>query len=416
MTLTLAQKQALKLISQQKHTLLFGGSRSGKTFILCYALVVRALAAAGSRHVIFRFRFNAVKKSVGKDTMPKILKLMGVTAYQFLNNEVFILPNGSEIWLAGLDDKERVDKVLGLEFATIYFNECSEISYSAVGTALTRLAQKILTLKGEVLKLRVFYDCNPSGKSHWSYKVFVQKLNPSDNTCLPNPNSYGFMKINPADNQANLTSDYIDETLASLSERQKKRFLLGDFSEDLEGALWSDYLINKYRVVNAPADLLRIVVAIDPAVSCNEDSDETGLVVAGVSGEGHYYVLEDGSLKDTPNNWCHAAIGLYNKYKADRIIGEVNNGGDLIVSLLRTIDRTIPFREVRASKGKIKRAEPITALYEQGLVHHVGYLSKLEEQMCSYVPAMQNTSPDRMDALVWALTELSSKRSPLILA
>ena len=113
---------------------------------------------------------------------------------------------------------------------------------------------------------------------------------------------------------------------------------------------------------------------------------------------------------------CRRAIELYREYEADRIIGEVNNGGDLIETLLRSIDRDIPFRAVRASKGKIKRAEPIAALYEQGRVHHVGSFDKLEEQMTSYVPSMITASPDRMDALVWGLTELSSRSSSLILA
>lgn len=414
MKLTDAQNSALELVSQKKHTLLFGGSRSGKTFVLCYLLVVRALGAPKSRHAIFRRRYNAVKKSIGKDTLPKLLRMLGVK-YTFLSNEVFYLPNGSEIWLLGLDDKERVDKILGMEFSTVYFNECSEITFDAVQTALTRLAQKCSTIYGETLNLRAFYDCNPSGKSHWSYKIFVRKLNPDDNKELQNAAEYGCMKINPADNMNNLNPEYL-KNLQNLSDRKKQRFLDGNFSDDLEGALWTDTLIGKYRLQSAPCDLLRIVVAIDPAVTSDNESDETGIIVAGQGTDGHYYVLEDGSLRDTPTVWCSKAIDLYHKYEADRIIGEVNNGGDLIVSLLRSINREIPFRSVRASKGKIKRAEPIAALYEQGIVHHVGNLDKLEEQMTSYVPGMTTYSPDRMDALVWALTELSARTSPIITA
>ena len=378
-------------------------------------MVVRALATPQSRHAILRFRFNSVKKSVGKDTLPKLLQLAGVQ-YRFLNNEVFILPNGSEIWLLGLDDKERADKILGMEFSTLYFNECSEINYNSIQTALTRLAKKSTTINGKTLNLRAFYDCNPSGKSHWSYKVFIQHINPVDNTQLANIESYGCMKINPMDNQDNLTSDYINDTLGNLSERQKKRFLYGDFADDLEGALWTESIINKYRITSIPCELLRTVVAIDPAVSSNADSDETGIVVAGMGTDGHYYILADGSLKDTPVNWSKQAIKLYHEFEADRIIGEVNNGGDLIISLIRQIEREIPFRQVRASKGKILRAEPISALYEQGLVHHVGYFRELEEQMCSYTPQTITISPDRMDALVWALTELSARKSAVILA
>lgn len=414
MKLTNAQNSAVALAGKHKNTLLFGGSRSGKTFVLCYLIVVRALAAPKSRHAIFRSHYNTVKKSIGKDTMPKLLRLLGIK-YTFLSNEVFYLPNGSEIWLLGLDDKERVDKILGMEFASVYFNECSEISYDAVQTALTRLAQKCTTIYGDTLNLKAFYDCNPSGKTHWSYKVFIRKISPDDNKELHNPAEYGCMKINPADNINNLNPEYL-KNLQNLSDRKRRRFLDGNFADDLEGALWTDTLINQYRVTSVPCELLRIVVAIDPAVSSTAESDESGIIVVGEGTDGDYYVLHDGSMRDTPTNWCRRAIELYREYEADRIIGEVNNGGDLIETLLRSIDRDIPFRAVRASKGKIKRAEPIAALYEQGRVHHVGSFDKLEEQMTSYVPSMVTTSPDRMDALVWGLSELSSRSSTLILA
>lgn len=171
-----------------------------------------------------------------------------------------------------------------------------------------------------------------------------------------------------------------------------------------EGGLfrWKD--INDNRVTKTPT-LRRIVVAIDPAVTATADSDETGIIVAGLGEDNEGYVLDDVTLSASPDKWAREAVTAYHKWHADRIVAEVNNGGDLIELTVRTVDKNVSFSQVRASRGKITRAEPVAALYEQGRVHHVGTYAKLEDQQCSMMPGMPN-SPDRVDALVWALTEL----------
>jgi phage terminase large subunit-like protein len=177
---------------------------------------------------------------------------------------------------------------------------------------------------------------------------------------------------------------------------------------DIPGALFTYAQIEAGRVKETPP-LTRIVVAIDPAVTSGEDSDETGIVVAGVDVAGELYVLEDASMKGSPDQWASRAIALYREYRADRIIGESNNGGDLIESVLRAIDRNVSYSTVRATRGKYVRAEPVSALYERGRAHHVGKkFAALEEQMCGFLPNMAK-SPDRVDALVWAATELTVK-------
>jgi phage terminase large subunit-like protein len=149
------------------------------------------------------------------------------------------------------------------------------------------------------------------------------------------------------------------------------------------------------------------VVGVDPAVTSADSSDDTGIIVVGSGDNGHYYVLADHTCNATPLVWAGEVVKAYHTYKADRIIGEVNNGGDLIETTLRTIDPTISYRKVTATRGKAIRAEPIAALYEQGKVHHVGSLQDLEDQMCEWVPNdPKSKSPDRMDALVWAITDL----------
>ena len=175
------------------------------------------------------------------------------------------------------------------------------------------------------------------------------------------------------------------------------------------GGMWKYDDIENNRVAYAP-ELTRIIVGVDPAVTSGSNSDETGIVVAGIAANGQIYVLADKSLKGTPAEWGSRVVTAYHEYNADRVIAEVNNGGEIIESMLRNIDRNIPYESVRASRGKQIRAEPIAALYEQGKVHHVGRFPRLEEQMCNWLPGEK--SPDRMDALVWAISHLSEKPAP----
>ena len=191
--------------------------------------------------------------------------------------------------------------------------------------------------------------------------------------------------------------------------RLGRQELNAELLDDVEGALWSGELIEAARVRKAP-DMTRIVVAIDPATTSGEDSDETGIVVAGRGVDGHAYVLRDLSCRLSSNGWGNRAINAYREFRADRIVAEVNNGGDLVENVIRVIDRSVSYWAVHASRGKVVRAEPISALYEQKRVHHVGLFAELETQMCSFVPDNFDGSPDRADALVWALTELMVKR------
>jgi len=410
---TAVQKRALALIGSGAHNImLFGGSRSGKTFTLCAATAVRALKAPGSRHAVVRRYFAGVRSSVGMDTMPKMLSLrFPELAWKYNKSDgCFIFPNGSEIWLLGLDDAERSEKILGKEFATIYFNECSEISYDSVQTALTRLAQKV-----DKLENKAFYDCNPPSKSHWTYQLFIEKYNPADKVALARPDDYAAMQINPMDNRENLPSNYIENTLKTLPEKQKRRFLEGKFSDDDYEALWKQNMLERNRVKAAP-ELERIVIGVDPAVTLSNSSDCTGIIAAGRACDGKCYILEDASCRATPAQWAKKAVSMYRKYQADRIIGEVNNGGDLIETVLRSEAPDVSFRAVRATRGKILRAEPVAALYERNMVSHVGVFRELEEQMVNYTGRPGLSSPDRLDALVWAVTSLMENEPRFILA
>ena len=396
------QRRAIALMTDPeiRYILLSGGSRSGKTFIICYALVVRALKAPNTRHAILRFHFRDVKNAVGRDTMPKVLNLIGTPYTLDKTDWFFTLPNGSEIWLGGLDDDERVEKILGMEYATIYYNESSQISYHAYTTAQTRLAQKTDLVN------RAYVDCNPPTKSHWLYKLFLEHIDPETRVPVPNPDRYAVLNMNPIDNRENLPDGYIEDTLAALPERKRRRFLEGEWLDDPEGALWKRSMIDEHRHVSAPKSLARIVVGVDPAVTGSETSDETGIVVVGKDAAGQLYVLGDYSVRGTPLDWAKRVTWAVDKHGADRVVGETNNGGDLVEVNLRTVSKNLPFKKVSASRGKYIRAEPVAALYEKGEVHHVGAFPELEDQMCEWLPG--DESPDRLDALVWAITELAS--------
>ena len=353
---------------------------------------------------MIRRHFNAVHASIGLDTLPKALRLRfpGVACVYRRSEGLFRFANGSEIWLIGLDDELRAEKILGQEFATIYFNECSELEYSSVQTALTRLAQKAPGLVD-----RAFYDCNPPGRGHWTYRIFMEKTDPQGRAPLRSPENYLAIRVNPGDNRENLPPGYVENTLANLPERQKKRFLCGEWSDDTEGALWTVEMLARARETRAPDDLARVVVGVDPAVTSHEGSDRTGIVAAGIDRAGVIHVLCDASCRKSPLEWAAEALRVYLKFDADLIVGEVNNGGDLIESLMRQLAPEVNFRAVRAARGKILRAEPVAALYARDLVRHAGEFPELEEEMLSYSPANFSGSPDRLDALVWALSELS---------
>jgi len=210
------------------------------------------------------------------------------------------------------------------------------------------------------------------------------------------------------DNAANLAGSFL-----SLMESKYEGTRLGrqelhaELLEDVEGALWTQALIDAERVRNVPPNLSRVVVAVDPATTNTAKSDETGIIVAAATTDRQFYVLADASARDTPDGWVRRAIAEYDGWHADALFVEANQGGDAWLSMIDNVDATVNARKVHASLSKRLRAEPVAALYEQGRVHHVGLFSTLEDQMATWDPNdRQAGSPDRIDALVWAIGEL----------
>lgn len=424
MRLTARQQEAQAVLSgPATHIMLYGGSRSGKTFLLVRNIVMRALKAPKSRHAILRFRFNAIKASVVFDTFPKVMEVAFPGVEYTLNKSDWFatLANGSEIWFGGLDDKERTEKILGQEHATIYLNEASQISWQARNTALTRLAQKVTQdISGQqpmLLKPRMYYDCNPPPKSHWTYRLFHDKADPETREGLQNPGDYAWFQINPESNVQNLGDGYL-QTLQGMSGRLQKRFLRGEFADATPNALFADEIIDRWRVTHEQRlpDMVRVVVGIDPSGSDdidNADNDAIGIVVAGLGTDGNAYVLEDATVKAGPATWGRLAVSAYQRHEADCVVGEVNYGGAMVQQTIEVARkaaglRVLPFKAVTATRGKVVRAEPFSALYEEGKVRHVGSLMQLEDELCamSTYGYTGTGSPNRADALVWALAEL----------
>ena len=419
--LTTTQKAARQVLnSEATHICLAGGSRSGKTFLIVRQMLIRAGKAPGSRHAIFRFTFSSIKSAIVYDTLPKVLMMcfphLPPLDTMLNKTDWFMkLPNGSEIWFGGLDTPERAEKLLGNEYATVAFNETSQIPWGSYMLALTRLAQNT---QG-ALKLKSYVDLNPDSKRGWVYQRFVAKRDPISKAPSPRPFDFGFYLMNPEGNKENLPAEYM-EILNAMPTKERNRYLLGQFSEDSDGALWTEELLHQQRVLGQEGtlpDWLRIVIAVDPSgASGPEDfrSDEIGIVVIALGTDGKAYLLEDLSGRYGPggeNGWGAVVANAYERHNADRVVGEKNFGGDMVRFVIHAENPDIPYTAVTASRGKVVRAEPVSFLYEQEKIFHVGHFPELEDQLCSMNQSgyVGIKSPDRMDALVWAITELFPK-------
>lgn len=421
---TLHEKQweAMRYMTDKdaRHTLLLGGARSGKTLLCVRSIFLRMLVYPRSRHLSLRlFRADAERylwKQTMRDVVEKCFKDVG---WQFNNSRMIITaPNGSSYWFGGLDTGDGSDGLLGSEWNTVHFDEANEMLAEGMQTARTRLSLKTWNERRDRLCVnRTFATVNPTYKTHHLYKTYVEKLDVFQNLPMPEEQAklYNWYRINPIDNIHNLGEDYMRE-LASLSPAHKKRFLEGEWSEESKDALFKLSNINRDRIkTKAEVDAIqfdKIIVAVDPAVSLGETSDMTGIVVVGWTrppsgnrrSSGQYYVLEDRSIKGSPDEWAQVVYDAYQHWRADEVVGEVNNGGDLVEKNIRSVSLTVPFRKVWATRGKAIRAQPVVALSERGDLHICVSLPELEGEMVGWNPNSNEPSPNRLDAMVWGVS------------
>lgn len=406
------QIEALSLLTRYAHTMLMGGSRSGKTFLLVRCAFIRAFKVASTNHLFVRKHLSHARTSLWLNTIPQVLDkcFPGTRIYKNTKEMYIQLDNGSRIWVAGTDDKERIEKILGNEFSTIIAEEASQISYDAITTLDTRLAEN----KG--LSPRFWYSCNPPTKSHWTFKVFVKKIDPDSKNPLTNPDEYAALLMNPIDNKANLSDDYFRK-LDNLPIRKRQRFRDGLFLDEIEGALFEERWIVDNRsgattleqLKKTGVKIIKIAIGIDPAVTAKKNSDKTGIVVCAqgiVDKVFHYYVLCDASRIYKPLEWGLVVKNLAAEYDTDYVVCETNQGGDLVESNLRMAGYTGLIERVHTTVGKHVRAEPIAGLYQSNLVHHLldSNLNDLEDVLINYIPLLTENSPDEMDALVHCIS------------
>jgi len=405
------QEMARRLLEgRQRFTCLAGGTRSGKTFLIVRAIVERALQARYSRHAILRFHANAARASIALDTLPTVMRLCfpGEVLKEHRQDRFFEFRNGAQIWIGGLDDKDRVEKILGLEYSTVFLNEASQIPYASALIAFTRLA----AVTGGLSQCG-FVDLNPTTKTHWTNFLFGDKRDPVSRKPLNDPENYARAFLNPRHNEANLSKEFL-ASLANLPERQRKRFYEGLYVDDSDDALWTYEIIESNRclpdAITEP-DRRAVVVALDPSGASGShdfDCDEIGIIIAARGVDDDCYILADRSCRDAPAAWGRRAVVAYHEFKADCIVAESNFGGEMVRATIQAADPNVPVRLVTASRGKAVRAEPISVRYAQRQVHHAGRFEKLEDQLCAFTGAgyMGPGSPDHADAAIWALSYL----------
>jgi phage terminase large subunit-like protein len=377
-----------------RYTLLTGGRGSGKSFALSLALTTW-LKKPGSKILFTRYTLTSAHDSIIPEFLEK-LELLGI-ANEFEVTKAGIRHRcGSEILFRGIKTSEGIQtaKLKSIQGVNAWIlDEAEELPDEDVFDRID------LSIRDGRRANRIILSLNPAHKSHWLYHRF---FSPKKDDCQ-------YIHTDYRDNRRNLPADYLKKAdeCAESNARKHSHVWLGEWIEEVEGALWTWKMIQGAKPTAPPPQMRRIVVAIDPAATSTAHADETGIIVAGEGMDDKFHVLSDMTMRGTPMEWATAAIREYNRFKADRIVAEVNNGGEMVEATLRTVDPFCSYQAVHATHGKTIRAEPISALYEKGMVLHHGGFRDMEEELMTYTGKAGQKSPNRMDALVWALSSLT---------
>jgi phage terminase large subunit-like protein len=381
-----------------RYFLVTGGRGSGKSWTLSLFLLNLTYEEG---HVILFTRWTLVSAfiSIIPEFINKI-ELMGKESdFEVTQSEIVNKHTGSRILFRGIKTSQgtataNLKSIAGV--TTFVLDEAEELVDEDIFDRID------LSVRALNRPNRVILVMNPSFKSHWIYKRYV--ANQRQDT--------KYIHTTYIHNQSNLSQSFIDQAKRTKAENlhRYEHLFLGKWLDDAEGMLWNRAIIERSRMPKAP-EMQRIVVAIDPAATANMESDETGIIVCGKDKAGYGYVLEDLSGKYSPNQWGAIAVKAKERWDADCIVAEKNQGGDMVESVIRSAGERHRVKLVTATKGKYVRAEPIYSLYEQGKIYHIGQFPLLESQMITFDPE-KGKSPDRVDALVWGLTELMLHESP----
>ena len=379
-------------IPETRYYLVTGGRGSGKSWTLALFLLNLTYE---ENHVILFTRWTLVSAfiSIIPEFILKI-ELMGKDDdFEITQSEIVNRHTGSKILFRGIKTSQGTNTANLKSIAGVTCFVLDEAEELVDQDVFDRID---LSIRSKERPNRVILVMNPSYKSHWIHKEFIIKER-KDTT---------YIHTTYLDNKENLSESFLQQAERTRQENlhRYEHLFLGKWLDDAEGMLWNRPIIDRSRMPTAP-ELQRIVVAIDPAVTANMESDETGIIVCGKDKAGYGYVLEDLSGKYSPNQWGAIAVKAREKWNADCIVAEKNQGGDMVESVIRSAGERQRVKLVTATKGKYVRAEPIYSLYEQSKIYHIGQFPLLEAQMITFDPE-KGKSPDRVDALVWAFTEL----------
>jgi PBSX family phage terminase large subunit len=391
-----------KYPNETRYYLVTGGRGSGKSYSVTYSLLRQTYHPG---HVILFTRWTLVSAhiSIIPEFIEKIDKEGWGEDFEINQTEITNKKTGSKILFRGIKTSQgtataNLKSIAGV--TTFVLDEAEELVDEDVFDRID------LSIRAKDAPNKVILVMNPSFKSHWIYKRFIARQ------------SEDVTKIHTTliDNKKYLSQSFIDAARKTRDENPHRyeHIFLGKWLDDAEGLLWNKSIIDRARVETKP-DMKRVVVAIDPAISAGVDSDETGITVQGKDEQGKGYLLEDLSGKYSPSEWARVATQAAKNHRADCIVAEKNQGGDMVQAVIRQQDTQTRVKLVTATKGKFVRAEPIYSLYEQGKIFHVGNFPLLEAQMVTFDPD-KGKSPDRVDAMVWGFTELMVKSKTFVLA
>lgn len=384
--------------TDKRYILITGGRGSAKSFHVADFLLKLTYEEG---HVILFTRYTMVSASISiiPEFQDKIDRYQLNHVFNVKRNEIENKLTGSKILFRGIQTSRgnQTANLKSIEGLTTWvIDEAEELTDEKTFDDIS------YSVRQEGMDNRIIMVMNPAFKTHFIYQRFIKQ----------SPNNLLHIHTTYKDNEKNLDKDYIKD-IESLRESNLHRFehiFMGKWVDSQEGLLWNKAIIDRNRLKNNP-ELVRIIVSIDPAVTAKAESDETGIVVQGKDDKGNGYMLEDGSGRYTPNQWASEAKRLADKWQATAYIAEKNQGGDMVESTIRQVDRKRRVVLVTATKGKYLRAEPIFSMYEQNKVFHVGEFPKLEQQMVSFNPESNEKSPDRVDAMVHGFTDLLKQRT-----
>ena len=387
----------------ERYLFLTGGRGSGKSFALALALAL-LLRQPGYRILYTRFTLVSAEDSIIPEFLQKTALLGFGHEFEQVGSNIVHKVSGSEILFRGIKTSSgnQTGKLKSLTGVNVWvLEEADELADEDTFDTID------LSIRDGRHPCKVVLLMNPSHVSHWIYQRFWLPYRLPEEFTGVSPAGVRHIHTDYGHNRDNLPKDIIDGALRmkEANPARYRRIFLGHWGQTIEGALWDWNMIDKNRRTEIP-ELVRVVVAVDPSAKSVAGSDSAGLIAAGLGVDGHYYVFEDATMRGTPLAWATAALGLADKWSADRVVAEINNGGEMVELTLRSIDPNVSYRAVTATRGKLIRAEPVSQLYERGMVHHVGMFRELEEEQTTFTGAPSDKSPNRLDALVWAITDL----------